>query len=114
VLFAGALMFAKGFPYAGDPTCNPERWMDAFRDFLPLDSEKLVPGHGPVVGKEEVEKHLAFFEALRDATKEAIKAGRGYEAIEVPEFYGADEEGNWGRKATLEHWYAFYKGAEED
>jgi hypothetical protein len=105
-------MFAKSFPYAGDPTCDPERWMDVFRDFLSLDFEKLVPGHGPVVGKDEVEKHLAFFEALRDATKEAIETGRGHEAIRVPEFYGSDEEDNWGRKATLEHWHAFYKDAE--
>lgn len=112
VLFAGDLMFAKSFPYAGDPTCDPDRWMDVFRDFLSLDFEKLVPGHGPVVGKDEVEKHLAFFEALKDATKDAIRAGRGHDAIEVPEFYGQDEEDAWGRKATLEHWYAFYKGAE--
>ncbi len=112
VLFAGDLMFAKGFPYAGDPTCDPDRWMDVFRDFLSFDFEKLVPGHGPVVGKDEVEKHLAFFEALRDATKEAIGAGKGHEAIKIPEFYGLDEEDIWVRKATLEHWYGFYKGEE--
>lgn len=111
-LFAGDLMFAESFPYAGDPTCNPDRWMDVFKDFLSLDFEKLVPGHGPVVGRDEVEKHLAFFESLRDATKEAIRTDRGHEAIEVPKFYGADEEENWGRKATLEHWYKFYKSEE--
>jgi cyclase len=112
VLFAGDLMFAKGFPYAGDPTCDPERWMDVFREFLSLDFEKLVPGHGPVVGKDEVEKHLAFFEALRDATQEAIGAGRDRNAIEIPEFYGLDEKDVWVRKATLEHWYAFYERTE--
>jgi len=112
VLFAGDLMFAECFPYAGDPTCDPERWMGIFGDFLSLDFEKLVPGHGPVVGKDEVEKHLAFFEALRDATKEAIRADEGHEAIQVPEFYGADEEDDWGRKATLEHWYTLYKNTE--
>jgi cyclase len=108
VLFAGDLMFAESFPYAGDRTCDPERWMDVFRDFLSLDFEKLVPGHGPVVGKDEVEKHLAFFEELRDATQEAIEAGAGPEAIRVPRFYGTDEEGAWGKVATLKHWYAFY------
>jgi cyclase len=107
VLFAGDLMFAKSFPYAGDPTCDPERWMDVFREFLSLDFEKLVPGHGPVVGKDEVEKHLAFFEALRDA----IGAGKDPEAIQVPEFYGMDEEDTGVLQATFEHWYAFYKGA---
>jgi cyclase len=109
VLFAGDLMFAKSFPYAGDPTCDPERWMDVFRDFLSLDFENLIPGHGPVVGKDEVEKHLAFFEALRDATQDAIRAGKSHEAIQVPDFYGSGEEHAGVRTATLEHWHAFYK-----
>ena len=113
VLFAGDLMFATGFPYAGDPTCDPDRWMDVFRDFLSLDFEKLVPGHGPVVEKDEVEKHLAFFEALRDATKEAIKAGKGPDAIQTPEFYELDEEYAWVKTVTLERLFAFYKNAEE-
>jgi cyclase len=111
VLFAGDLMFAESFPYAGDPTCDPDRWMDVFRDFLSLDFQRLVPGHGPVVGKDEVEKHLAFFEALRDATKEAIRAGTGPDAVQSPQFYGQGEEHAWAKKATLEHWYAFYKSA---
>jgi glyoxylase-like metal-dependent hydrolase (beta-lactamase superfamily II) len=113
VLFAGDLMFAEGFPYAGDSTCDPDRWMDAFREMLSLDFEKLVPGHGPVVEKDKVEKHLAFFEALRDATKEAIRADKGSEAIQIPEFYGSDDgEVPW-IKVTLEHWYMFYKAIEE-
>jgi len=70
------------------------------------------PGHGPGVGKDEVEKHLVFFKTLRDATKEAIKADRGHEAIEVPEFYDLDEEFAWLKTATLQHWYTFYKSAE--
>ncbi|MCP4536489.1 MAG: MBL fold metallo-hydrolase [Chloroflexi bacterium] len=112
VLFAGDFMFAKSFPYAGDPTCDADRWLDVFCEFLSLDFEKLVPGHGPVVGRDEVEKHLAFFKALRDATREAVKADKGHDAIEVPEFYGVDEKDAWIKQTTLEHWYAFYKGAE--
>jgi glyoxylase-like metal-dependent hydrolase (beta-lactamase superfamily II) len=109
VLFAGDLMFAKSFPYAGDPTCDPERWMGVFRDFLSLDFETLVPGHGPVVGRDEVEKHLAFFKALRDATQDAIRAGKSHETIKAPEFYESGEEHVWVKAATLERWYAFYK-----
>ncbi len=109
VLFAGDLMFARGFPYAGDPSCDPERWMDAFREMLSLDFDKLVPGHGPVVERDEVEKHLAFFEALRDATRDAIAAGKGPEAITVPEFYGLDEQDAWVKKVTLAHWHKFYQ-----
>jgi cyclase len=112
VLFAGDLMFAQGFPYAGDPTCDPDRWIAVLRNILTLDFEKLVPGHGPIVGKDEVEKHLTFFEALRDATKDAVKAGSGHDAIEVPEFYDLDEEYAGVKTTTLERWYAFYGGIE--
>ncbi|MFX0063682.1 MAG: MBL fold metallo-hydrolase [Candidatus Hermodarchaeota archaeon] len=109
VLFAGDLMFAKGFPYAGDPTCDPEQWIQVFKDFLALDFEKLIPGHGPVVGQEEVENHLTFFEALKEATKEAIKLGETYEAIIVPEFYKLEENNAWIETANLKLWYNFYK-----
>jgi len=54
-----------------------------------------------------------FFEALREVTKEAIGTGRGPDAIEVPEFYGAGDKGAWVRKATLEHWHKFYEHATE-
>jgi len=109
VLFAGDLMFAKGFPYAGDPTCDPDRWIKIFKEFLTLDFEQLVPGHGPVVGKEEVRKHLQFFEALKEATRKAILAGKTQEEIEVPKFYEVTEESAWVKTNTLKHWYQFYK-----
>jgi glyoxylase-like metal-dependent hydrolase (beta-lactamase superfamily II) len=109
VIFAGDLMFAKCFPYAGDPTCDPDRWIEIFQEFLALDFEKLVPGHGPIVGRDEVEKHLRFFEALKQATKEAITAGKDHEAIEVPKFYELDEEKAWIKTNTLKHLYTFYK-----
>lgn len=109
VLFAGDLMFAKTFPYAGDQTCDPDRWIQIFKEFLALDFEKLVPGHGPVVGKDEVEKHLKFFQALQQATKEIIAAGKDHDAITIPEFYEPEEEDAWLKTATLEYWYTFYK-----
>ncbi len=113
VLFAGDLMFAQSFPYAGDPTCDPDRWIRVFKQFLTFDFEKLIPGHGPVVGKMEVEKHLHFFEALKEATKEAILAEKGVDDIQVPEFYAAPEEDAWIKTETLKHWYTFYKTEEQ-
>ncbi|MHA2295285.1 MAG: MBL fold metallo-hydrolase [Candidatus Hodarchaeales archaeon] len=107
VLFAGDLIFAGSFPWAGDPTCNPDKWITCLKEFLKLDFEKLVPGHGQVVGKEEVVKQLRHLEALREATREAIKEGIGAENIERPDFYDVDED--WIIPRSLEHWYKFYK-----
>ncbi|MFW9916567.1 MAG: MBL fold metallo-hydrolase [Candidatus Thorarchaeota archaeon] len=107
VLFAGDLIFAESFPWAGDPTCNPDKWIDCLREFLTLDFEKLVPGHGLVVGKEEVMKHLKHLEALREATRDAVKEGRGADNIMCPEFYDSTED--WIIPRSLEHWYKFYE-----
>ncbi len=110
VLFAGDLIFARMFPYAGDPTCDPDRWIATLQHFLSLDLDKFVPGHGPVIERDEVEKTLSFFEALRDATRAAVAAGKGPEEIELPEFYELDEQDAWLKKSTLEHLHGFYGG----
>jgi glyoxylase-like metal-dependent hydrolase (beta-lactamase superfamily II) len=107
VLFAGDLMFAESFPWAGDPTCNPDIWITAFENILKLDIKKIIPGHGPIVDKEEIKKHLIFFKELREETKEAISNNKTYEKIAVPDFYGSDED--WIIPETLKHWRKFYE-----
>jgi glyoxylase-like metal-dependent hydrolase (beta-lactamase superfamily II) len=110
VLFAGDLMFAETFPYAGDATCDPEQWKRVFETLLMLDFETLIPGHGPCVGKDEIKKHLRFFRYLRTATQNAIAAGKPYDAIEIPAgFYDVPEEFAWIKEHTLKHWHQFYQ-----
>lgn len=60
-LYAGDLLFIGGTPiiWAG-PLQN---WVDACDTMLALDVEHVVPGHGPVVGKEgitQVRDYLTF------------------------------------------------------
>lgn len=110
VLFAGDLMFAEGFPYAGDATCDPEQWMLVFETLLALDFDTLIPGHGPCVGKDEIKKHLHFFRDLKRATQSAIAVGKPCDAIEVPSgFYEVSEEHQWIKDRTLKHWHQFYR-----
>jgi hypothetical protein len=82
-------------------------WIDCLREFLALDFEKLVPGHGLVAGKEEVVKHLNHLETLREATRDAVKEGKGADNIVRPEFYDGTED--WIIPRSLEHWYKFYE-----
>jgi len=87
ILFAGDLLFSESIPYAGDITCNPEQWMKVLKGWLEMDIEKVIPGHGPVTTLEEVKKQLTFFEQLKIATIDAIKAGKVYQEILLPEVY---------------------------
>jgi glyoxylase-like metal-dependent hydrolase (beta-lactamase superfamily II) len=107
VLFAGDLIFARMFPWAGDPSCNPDLWIDAFEKILTLDFEYLIPGHGELAGREEVEIQLKFFKKLRELIKATVKEGKKVKDIAIPEFYKPMNESMFER--SLEHWFQFYK-----
>ena len=109
ICFAGDLMFAKRFPWAGDPTANPDHWIQAFKTLLEMDVETYVPGHGPLCGKDEFEKHLAWFQAARNKMMELIASGASEEEAinkaHYPEFH--EDIGDRFRR-SMRHWYKFY------
>lgn len=110
-LFSGDLIFAGQFPWGGDPTADPDRWIDSFREILAMDVDTIVPGHGPPCGKEEVEKYLEFFEGVRREMRRLIADGASVEeAVEYggyPSFY-PPRRPQW-RGDTLRHWYRVWK-----
>lgn len=109
-LFAGDLLFAKTFPWAGDPSTDPDTWIDAFNMMLRLDVEVIIPGHGPLCDKSEVELQLAFFEAVREKMHRLIAAGASAEEAAkyqgYPDFY--ESETPERRDDSLKHWYKFW------
>ncbi|MFW9914509.1 MAG: MBL fold metallo-hydrolase [Candidatus Thorarchaeota archaeon] len=109
VLFAGDLIFSKRFPFAGDPTCNPDRWIEVLQAFQELEFATLIAGHGPVVTKAEVQTYLTFFLKLKEATQEAVDQGTGAKGITIPEFYEDQSHELRFTKATLDRWYTFYE-----
>ena len=110
-LFSGDLIFAKTFFYAGDRTFNPDRWAEALREFMTMKIEAIVPGHGPICSKEEVETYIRFFETTSSLMKELIETGvREEEAVKntgFPDFYTEYREGV--RALALTNWYRFYR-----
>lgn len=114
-LFSGDLIFAKTFFYSGDRTFNPETWRDILIHFRDMDIEKIVPGHGPICDKEEVEVYVKFFEATSSIMEELVQKGLSEkEAIrskEFPSFYPEYRKGVRG--IALTNWYKFYKRKEK-
>jgi glyoxylase-like metal-dependent hydrolase (beta-lactamase superfamily II) len=106
VLFAGDNIFAKTFPWAGALTADPDLWIEAFRTMLQMDVDTIIPGHGPLCDKAEVEVQLAWFEAARDEMKALIAGGASVEEAVghdgYPEFY---ESSGDRRERSLRHWY---------
>jgi len=107
VLFAGDLVFAKTFPWGGDPSADPDSWIDAFKMILNMDVETIMPGHGPLCDKSEIKIQLEWFEAVRDEMKRLIAEGAPIEdAVKhegYPDFYEAERDER--RDETLKHWY---------
>jgi hypothetical protein len=103
------LIFAGQIPFAGDVTCNPEQWITTLRTWLSWEIAQVIPGHGPVVGKAEIEKQLAFFESLKTATIDAIRAGKGPQDIAMPTTYSVRKEEQGLVEMTQRRWYEFYK-----
>ena len=56
------------FPYFGQARFSA--WKETLRKILLMDIEVVVPGHGPVGGKEMVEKYSSFFQALEKEVKD--------------------------------------------
>ncbi|HUT80608.1 MAG TPA: MBL fold metallo-hydrolase [Candidatus Bathyarchaeia archaeon] len=75
-LFAGDNLFVDSNPYGGHSSCNPDIWMDVYKEILTLDADIIIPGHGPVTDKSYVEKSLANFELMKKSMKDLVEEGR--------------------------------------
>ncbi|UCD44214.1 MAG: hypothetical protein JSV27_08735 [Candidatus Bathyarchaeota archaeon] len=71
-----------------------------------MDIDTIIPGHGPLCDKAEVETQLAWFEAARDEMKALIASGASMEEAVghdgYPAFY--DSIGD-RRERSLRHKY---------
>ncbi len=109
-IFIGDLIFSGMFPYGGDPTCNPDRWIMALEEVLTLDLEIIIPGHGPVCGPSELEGYIQALMDLRANVEDAITTG-----MTIEEFLEEDlipqqisEGAERFADRTLNHWFQFY------
>ncbi len=108
VIFAGDLIFANFFPYAGDPTGNPEKYITAFEFMKGLNAEIFIPGHGTVLrGKNALNVYIDFFKDFKKTVLDAIKDNIPPEKIEIPHNFKVFRDDM--KKRSVEHWYNFFK-----
>jgi glyoxylase-like metal-dependent hydrolase (beta-lactamase superfamily II) len=94
VIFAGDLIFENTFPYAGDPTCNPELIINALEKMQSLKADFYVPGHGPILkGVNALDRHIKFYKDLRNIIKDAIKDKLNPADVSVPDVFGEPDAG---------------------
>ncbi len=75
-VFTGDIVFVEGHPiiWAGPV----ENWLKACDRILGWDVETVVPGHGPICGKEGVRELRTYLATLRDAAFARFNTGMGW------------------------------------
>jgi len=108
IVFAGDLIFENVFPYAGDPSCNPEQLITALEQMREINANIYIPGHGPIMnGASSLDRHISFYKDLRSIIKDAINNNINASKIEIPDTFGEPDEGR--KSMTLNTWLNFYK-----
>ncbi len=74
VLFAGDLIFLGRLPWVGDG--RPDLWAESLRTLEDWDFRTLVPGHGPVAGKEVLGEQRRWLEDFWARSQELRTEGR--------------------------------------
>ncbi|UCE14122.1 MAG: MBL fold metallo-hydrolase [Candidatus Heimdallarchaeota archaeon] len=107
-LFTGDLIFQDIYPYAGDPTCNPDMWIAQLENFQKMDIETIIPGHGSILkGREALNKHIAFYKSLKTIVLKALNDNETVDAIKAPDFFPMETD-IW-KPIAVEYWYNFYR-----
>jgi len=110
LIFSGDLLFVDRFPWAGDPTANPDQWITSFQRILKMDVEMIIPGHGPPCDKSEVEKQLRWMKEVRSIMKGLINEGATEDDVithPYPVLYPTDRP-EW-QKRSFSRWFEFWK-----
>jgi len=109
VLFAGDNLFNRQFPWGGPPTANPLKWIEALKEYLSLDVEHFIPGHGEISDSQPIQEFLDYLEKVVALMKEQVTAGKSEEDIlaeaEKIEYYPPREGRERWKTATLQKWY---------
>ncbi|MHA1306841.1 MAG: MBL fold metallo-hydrolase [Candidatus Heimdallarchaeota archaeon] len=120
VLFAGDNLFVTSYPWGGEESANPDDWMKAFKEYLSLSVEHIIPGHGPAINKEKLEYSLNYFKQVKDTMKQMKTKGKQEEEILEQcfniEFYPIHPQNKGsvgGKQATLKKWYDYWVGEKE-
>ncbi|MBK5112175.1 MAG: MBL fold metallo-hydrolase [Candidatus Heimdallarchaeota archaeon] len=112
VLFGGDNLFIDSYHWGGEETCDPNNWIATLKEYLSLDVDYYVPGHGPVSDKEPLKYILAFFELVKSTMLKMASEGKSEEEILKKcynlDFYPIDEEEKGDvemKEKTLKKWY---------
>jgi cyclase len=90
-------------PYITTRDADNRNWPNVIRQAQKLDVEYVLPGHGPVGGKDVLEGMRLFLVELYKAVDTAVKNGKTLEQLVVSK-NGRPESTSIQLSKTVEHW----------
>ncbi|HEY64538.1 MAG TPA: MBL fold metallo-hydrolase [Caldilineae bacterium] len=74
VVFVGDAVWVDQHPYMGQ--ANSKEWLEGLTYIRRLDAEYIVPGHGPVCGREATERMSEYIRHMRSRVRSLYRAGK--------------------------------------
>lgn len=82
IVFAGDLVVVETHPFMADG--QPDEWPAILRRMKELDIQHVVPGHGPVGDREDLDAMLAYFEVIEETVAQAAAEGKQAGDVTLP------------------------------
>jgi len=79
IAFIGDLGFFNRQPFLAD--CHPAVWMSLIEELLDWDVQTIIPGHGPVGTKKDLELELQYLVMIQELVQNALQADIPLETI---------------------------------
>lgn len=88
IAFMGDLVLENLHP----PLFHSQEFIDNLKEVRQMDMERIVPGHGNIVTKNQVDIMIAYLNHLNEKVKDSLEMGETLEELllsEIPEEYAA-------------------------
>ena len=78
---AGDNLWTEYYPWGGARGGDPDVWAQTLNEYLSLDAEHFIPGHGPVGRKDSVIGLLDYLTNVGNVMKEMITQGKNEDEV---------------------------------
>ena len=108
---AGDNLWTQYYPWGGARGCDPDIWTQTLKEYLTLDAEHFIPGHGPVGGKKSVTALVDYLNNVRNTMKEMIALGKPENQVlrQGVEVEYALSGGGHAHISTIKKWYKIWQ-----
>jgi hypothetical protein len=96
------------FPWGGDQDAHPQKWVNALNEYIDLNLDYYIPGHGKVIQKEGIEEFRDYLQKvvvlMRKKIAERFSDEKIIAAANEIEYY-APRSQEW-KDLSLKKWLA--------